>query len=565
MKKLLFTLLSVMFVLSASAETITGNAGSNINWSYDTEDCILTFTGSGAMPNYESPSDTPWDNIIVNPTDKIKNQRSVLEDVEILVIGNGITSIGDNNFCSAKYLESVTLPTSVTRIGLNAFYNCPYFATLNWNSIADNINIDATAFTGTGIIQNGLLYIGNVLVKVYSTYEGTSLTINNGINKINAKALEGNTKIISLSIPNSVTQIGEDAFKNTKLSSVTFNANIKTFGTWFKGLTTLKSINIPSSVTAISSDAFNGCTALSNITFANANNITSWGSNIFNGCPATTNGDFKIVGGCVITDVTDLTKKKYTLPAGIVYIAENAFAGCNNAQYLDLSDYTKAPTFASGALADVTTATTLVAAGYEKNFTAKGWKNVNTTKFSIYNNKFVSRTFLHDAITPTGVAVYRAEVTGSKVKLIKINADNAPCKVAAGEGVFLRASTNKEYTFSPAGQSVAMMSNNAIKGVTEDMTFDGSENAYILATVDGIQDFYRIADTYTLSMGKAYLDGGSSDLSKLNAFEEETSGIDQVETQQSNAKTTIYNMNGQRLSAPQEGINIINGKKYIVK
>ena len=46
----------------------------------------------------------------------------------------------------------------------------------------------------------------------------------------------------------------------------------------------------------------------------------------------------------------------------------------------------------------------------------------------------------------------------------------------------------------------------------------------------------------------------------------DVTGIDEVETPtQSNAKTGIYNMNGQRLNSPQEGINIINGKKYIVK
>lgn len=513
-----------MFVLSASAETITGKAGSNINWSYDTESYILTFTGSGAMPNYSSSSNTPWGKHVLYTIPVGKKGEidwTILDDVENIIISNGITSIGNYSFANSQSLVSVEISSTVTTIGKSAFDACEELNSFSW-SIPVNATIGSDAFNGTQLITNGVLYLGSTLVQVYSDhFESSTLDIKSNTTKINANAISGCTGITSVTIPSSVTTIGDNAFE--------------------------------------------GCTSLNTITFDNATNITSWGSNIFKNCKATTTNGYKVVGGCVISDVTDLTKKKYTLPAGIVYIAENAFAGCDNAQYLDLSDYTKAPTFASGALADVTNATTLVAAGYEKNFTAKGWKNVNTTKFSIYNNKFVSRTFLHDAITPTGVAVYRAEVTGSKVKLIKINADNAPCKVAAGEGVFLRASTNKEYTFSPAGQSVAMMSNNAIKGVTEDMTFDGSENAYILATVDGIQDFYRIADTYTLSMGKAYLDGGSSDLSKLNAFEEETSGIDQVETQQSNAKTTIYNMNGQRLSAPQEGINIINGKKYIVK
>lgn len=529
-----------MFVLSASAETVSGTEGS-ITWSYNTETKILTVSGTGAIKDYNNGSSTtPWgEKTIEVKTTKyqwveipgivepgryvemtVADNVAIIDHLTKVVIGEGITTIGISAFQSAKELTTIQLPSTITNIKSMAFQGCSKLSSATWNNIAENATISNTSFSATQLVKDNALYFGTNLITVYTTKSG-AFDIKTGTTKIHANAISGCTGITSVTIPSSVTTIGDNAFE--------------------------------------------GCTSLNTITFNNATNITSWGSNIFKNCKTVTTNGYKVAGGCVITDVTDLTKKKYTLPAGIVYIAENAFAGCNNAQYLDLSDYTKAPTFASGALADVTNATTLVAAGYEKNFTAKGWKNVNTTKFSIYNNKFVSRTFLHDAITPTGVAVYRAEVTGSKVKLIKINADNAPCKVAAGEGVFLRASTNKEYTFSPAGQSVAMMSNNAIKGVTEDMTFDGSENAYILATVDGIQDFYRIADTYTLSMGKAYLDGGSSDLSKLNAFEEETSGIDQVETQQSNAKTTIYNMNGQRLSAPQEGINIINGKKYIVK
>ena len=38
-----------------------------------------------------------------------------------------------------------------------------------------------------------------------------------------------------------------------------------------------------------------------------------------------------------------------------------------------------------------------------------------------------------------------------------------------------------------------------------------------------------------------------------------------VTPEKQNESTIIYNLNGQRLSAPQKGINIINGKKVVIK
>lgn len=524
MKKLLLTLLSVMFVLSASAETITGNAGSNINWSYDTEDHILTFTGSGAMPNYSSSSNTSWGKHVLY-TISWNNREfdcTILDDVDKIIIGDGITSIGNSCFDNCDFLKTVELTSSVKSIGSNAFYGCGSLATIE-GELATDLEIGSNAFNGTQLVSGSILYMGTTLVQVFPEYSSSSLSIKSGTTKINASAINGCTGITSITIPSSVTTIGDYAFA--------------------------------------------GCTGLTTLNFANASNITSWGSNIFSGCKTTTDGDYKLVGGCVITDVVNTSKKKYTISSDIVYIAENAFAGCSNTEVLDLSGCTTAPKLATGALGDVpTTKTTLVVGGYESNF-GSVWGNVNATKIQIYNNRFVSRTFLHNAVSPKNVAVYRAVIKDAEtVTLTKINADNVSCEIPAGEGVFLRATTAGEYTFSSAKkQSVASIGTNHLKGVTDDKTFDGSENAYIISTVNGVQDFYRIASTYTLPMGKAYLDGGNTlNMSKLGVFDDETSGIEES-TISSAKEGQVYNMAGQRMNSPMKGINIINGKKYIVE
>ena len=337
---------------------------------------------------------------------------------------------------------------------------------------------------------------------------------------------------------------------------------MKTFGNWFEGLANLTTINIPASVTTISNNAFDGCTSLTNVTFGNVSNIKTWGSNIFSGVAGETVGDYKMIGNSVILDVVNTDKKKYAISPNVAYIAENAFAGCSKVEYLDLSDCQRAPKLATGALTDVpTTKTTLVKLGCEGNF-GSSWGNVNTTKIQIYNNRFVSRTFLHNAVVPSDVAVYRAEVADNKVKLIKVENHGNPVIVEAGVGVFLRTTATGEKEFKTGGNAdYTEIGKNKLVGVKEDVTLKAGENAYIIATVNGVQDFYLVNGDYPLSMGKAYLDGTELSGSKLQFMD--TDGIDEVSSAPMH-KTQIFNINGQRLSSPKEGLNIINGKKVIV-
>ena len=49
-------------------------------------------------------------------------------------------------------------------------------------------------------------------------------------------------------------------------------------------------------------------------------------------------------------------------------------------------------------------------------------------------------------------------------------------------------------------------------------------------------------------------------------FSNATSGIETVDTETASAaKEGVFNLAGQRLSAPRKGLNIINGRKVLVK
>lgn len=89
--------------------------------------------------------------------------------------------------------------------------------------------------------------------------------------------------IISVEIPNSVTNVGFRAFSGcTGLTSVTIPNSVTSIGGYaFLGCTGLTSVTIPNSVTSIGDAAFGWCDNLTSVTIPNS--ITSIGSNAFCG------------------------------------------------------------------------------------------------------------------------------------------------------------------------------------------------------------------------------------------------------------------------------------------
>ena len=102
---LIFALQS--FVASAKPKQLTPT----ITWDLQ-KDGTLMITGAGDMPDFKAYTDDFW----------IKEKT--MKKIKKIVIGEGITSIGDCNFygfISSENLSGISLPTSVRSIGENAF------------------------------------------------------------------------------------------------------------------------------------------------------------------------------------------------------------------------------------------------------------------------------------------------------------------------------------------------------------------------------------------------------------------------------------------------------------
>ncbi len=187
-----------------------------------------------------------------------------------VVISDGVESIGKSAF-SHVGIKSLEIPGSVKTIGLAAFWKC---TSLNEVILHEGIeSIENQAFSGTSIttvkLPSSITYLGSGGSYSHPFGEIESVIISDGTTKIWDNAFNGCTKLTHVEIPDSVTEIGDSAFVDTKLSDLTFLNKISKIGKRaFAGCENLVTIIIPDNVKEIPSGAFNNCPNLRTVTIS---------------------------------------------------------------------------------------------------------------------------------------------------------------------------------------------------------------------------------------------------------------------------------------------------------
>lgn len=118
-------------------DSVANTCGEHVTWSFDAGTGKLTITGTGAMTDYG-----PYSN---RPAFEIYRSR-----IKTIVIGEGVTTVGDHAFLEYRNLESVTLASTITRIGIGSFEMDAKLAKVNFPTALTSI--DEEAFYGCSSI-----------------------------------------------------------------------------------------------------------------------------------------------------------------------------------------------------------------------------------------------------------------------------------------------------------------------------------------------------------------------------------------------------------------------------
>ncbi len=165
---------SVYVPVTAFAATSNGNLGGNVKWSFDTKTRVITVSGSGDMKNFSKINNGQGFNKLVIGTTRYPDSYATK-----VVIGEGITNIGNFALAGLTAVTSVQLPSTVKSIGNSAFEGCTSLTSVN---LTESItSIGASAFKNTKFANVNMPYsVKNIGANAFAGVSGLKITCNYG-------------------------------------------------------------------------------------------------------------------------------------------------------------------------------------------------------------------------------------------------------------------------------------------------------------------------------------------------------------------------------------------------
>lgn len=193
--------------------------------------------------------------------------NSTRMDIKSIVVGEGVTTIGNSAFEGCSKVTSVSLPKTLTRIGGYAFDHC---SSLKELSIPDGVtSIGGYAFSCCTFesikLPSGLKSLG-VGAFAYCAHL-KEISIPNGVKSLEVETFQYCTSLENVELPNGMTSIGGSAFTGCKaITSIVIPDSVTSIGEYaFEYCLALKEIHLPASLRTVHVTSFFNCGALESI------------------------------------------------------------------------------------------------------------------------------------------------------------------------------------------------------------------------------------------------------------------------------------------------------------
>ena len=341
-------------------------------------------------------------------------------------------------------------------------------------------------------------------------------------------AFEGCGGLTSLKIPSNVTSIGGHAFEGCSgLTSLEFPSCVTSIGSYaFEGCGGLTSLKIPSNVTSIGEGAFKKCSGLTSLTLESP--IKSIEKSTFEGCTSLTNlaiySWVSSIGARAFYGCISLTS--FTTPYFVTSIGESAFCDCTGLTSFTIRDNVvsigRSAFWNCRKLVNLSIPSTVT---FIDDFAFYGCSGLKNVQYQISDDieTYLSKNHPYIGVE-CGIEYYL-----NKKKITSVVIPSTITEL--GKYVFQRC---KDFTSVYVNRAVPISAYNAFK--------DADISNTTLYVPQGTYQDYWLTDVWG--------DFG-------NIVEYDVTGIDKVTDTNDAKEVSRYSVNGQRLSAPTKGLNIV--------
>ncbi|MBR3640789.1 MAG: leucine-rich repeat protein, partial [Oscillibacter sp.] len=318
-----------------------GARGGNLTWDIDYMG-TLTIRGTGEMAGYQYGT-PPWD--------------MYSDEIENLVIEEGVTTLGDYAFRYCEKLTNVTLPSTLTDLAWRAFFQCSSLAEISIPSgvtrIGDGVFEGCKALTAISVDAenaayksvDGVLFTkdGTRLMQYPASRSGAVYAVPDGVQIIDSCAFINCAELTELSLPSSVSDVAVVAIAGCEVlaainvdagnavyksvDGVLFTEDGKTLLAYPAGKSDL-AYTVPDGVTELGDGSFIGCENLERIALPAS--VETIAAEAFTSC----RGLWSVTGGAGVKEIGNaafgacVNLQEFALPSGLETLGELAFLGC---------------------------------------------------------------------------------------------------------------------------------------------------------------------------------------------------------------------------------------------